>query len=182
MVAEQNDQKETRSSHWEELGEDTSRIIDVRREIATKEGPFERFSKVVGRVLGSATFFALLLLSHALWIVLNLNLWPWRPIDPYPFVFLATIASVEAPFITLLILINQRRHRQIEDVREEIELKVSMHAERQMSMVIRMLDEIRKSQGIRLADDDEYIEKMGRDLDPEALAETVEREEEDADD
>lgn len=182
MVTAQNDQEEKQSSHWEQLGEDTSRIIDVRREIATREGPFEHFSRVVGRVLGSAAFFAFLLLSHVLWIVLNLNVWPWRPIDPYPFVFLATIASVEAPFITILILINQRRHRQIEDVREEIELKISMHAERQMSLMIRMLDEMRKSQGIRLDEDDEKIEKMGRDLDPEALAETAEREEEESDD
>lgn len=174
--------EENNSSHWEELGEDSAQILDVRREMATAEGPFEKFSRLVGRVMGSAMFFTLLIVTHIAWIVLNLRIWPWRPIDPYPFTFLATIASVEAPFLSLLILINQRRHRQIEDVREEIELKVSLHSERQMSMMIRLIDEIRRAQGLPTEEDEKDIQRLGRNLDPKQLAESARREEENAKD
>ena len=167
------DERTGEPSHWDRLGEDVSQILDVRREVTRAEGPFSRFSGWVGRVLGSPAFFVILLLAHAAWIVLNLKVWPWEPIDPFPFIFLATIASVEAPFLSILILINQRRHQKIDEVREEIDLRVSLHAERQLSMLIRVIDEVRRSQGIDLEENDERIARLGQDLDGRELTKQV---------
>lgn len=73
-----------------------------------------------GRFLANPWFFCALAALHLLWIVLNstniLGIPAW---DPYPFTFLATIASVEGPLISLMVLMRQQRDSRVQEVREE---------------------------------------------------------------
>ena len=93
-------------------------------------------------MLSHPAFFLALLASHLLWIVLNLPIYPWwEPWGPYPFIFLATIASAEAPFIALLVLMHQQRNQRLSELREETPLQVSLHMEREVSWVLHLLPE-----------------------------------------
>lgn len=55
---------------------------------------------------------------------------------------LATIASVEAPFIALFVLMHQKRETNVEELRGEVELQVALHTEREVTMLLRLVAEL----------------------------------------
>lgn len=162
----------------------SAEILNVRRRVAADRGHGRRTVVWVGRVLARPVFFFILLALHVGWVVANLPGWvPWAPWDPPPFVLLATIASVEAPFIALLILMSQEHDRRIAELREETALQVSFHAEREASAQLRLLVAIARRLGIERLDEIAETEgeppldldAMQRTLDPELLVEETRR-------
>jgi uncharacterized membrane protein len=109
------------------------------------------------------------------WVVLNLPIFPFEPWDPYPFVFLATFASAEAPFIALLILMYQRRSRRIAELREELDLQVSLHLERQMTVMLRLLAEVQGRLDITSREDPALLDRLQTELDPKQLMQSLRR-------
>ena len=151
-------------------------VLNVRAEMMKRRGPVGGIIDEIGRRLAHPPFFIALLLSHLLWIVLNVRLIPGlQPFDPYPFVFLATIASVEAPFIALLVLMRQHRDERVAELREEVDLQVSLHLERELTAGLRMLREIQQSLKVQTSVEDEALEHMQEPLDPEQLLEHLEK-------
>jgi uncharacterized membrane protein len=175
MVMGRQDQQPSIRQHWQSIGKDTDEILNVRREVLRRRGRMAAFTDRIGRILSQPLLFTALLALHLGWVLLNLPLWPWRPWDPYPFTFLATIASAEAPFITLLILMNQRRERDVSELRDEILLQVALHSERQSTMTLRLLREIQQKLDVDTDQSGEILERMQENLDPRHLLENVRR-------
>jgi len=149
-------------------------ILDVRKEIESKQTRKAAFIERIGNFMARPAFFAAVAVLHAGWILLNLPLYPWfQPWDPYPFTFLATIASAEAPFITLLILMRQRRESRIAELREEMHLQLSLHIEREVTMALRLLRETQQNLHLTTSQDPEITAELLQDLDPEKLLETL---------
>lgn len=162
----------------------SSEILNVRRRMEARRGRGRRAVVWVGNVLARPAFFFVLLALHAGWVIANLPGWvPWTPWDPPPFTLLATIASVEAPFIALLVLMRQEHDRRIAELREETALQVDLHTEREASAQLRLLAAVAERLGIERLDeiaesDDEPaldLEEMQRTLDPEHLVEETRR-------
>lgn len=109
---------------------------------------------------GTVSFFILNLLWFFIWIFLNVGVVPGLPpFDPYPFGLLTMIVSLEAIFLSIIVLISQNRASHIDSLREELDLKVNIRAEEEITKVINMLDEIHDHLGIQSAYDGE-LEKM----------------------
>ncbi len=168
--------QEPQGDHWSGVRRRKDDVLNVRREISRQEGVLGRAVHGVGSLLSSAWFFLALLGLHLGWIVANLEAWPWwEPWDPFPFTFLATLASVEAPLFALLILMRQERDREIEEIREEFELQVELHSERQTSALLEMMAQLHETAGVE-ATPPEGLEEMRTPLDPRRLLESVEEE------
>lgn len=159
-------------------------ILNLRRRIEADRGRSRRAVVWVGNVLARPAFFFALLLLHAGWVAANLPGWvPWAPWDPPPFPLLATIASVEAPFIALLILMRQEYDRRIAELREETALQVDLHVEREATAQLRLLVAVAERLGIerfdQIAESDGEppleLDAMQRPLDPEHLVEETRR-------
>lgn len=168
-------QQATGSLYWKRLRESQDKLLPLREQIDRRRGPLVRSVEAAERWVAHPAFFAILIVTHVSWIVLNTRLVPWAPWDPYPFPLLAMIASVEAPIITVMVLMRQHRERQISELREEVEVQLSLHLERQASELVRMLDRIEGALGIR-EDDDEVRQRrraMMEPLDPESVLDVV---------
>ena len=80
----------------------------------------ERFGKVserVARFLGSWRFIAWMTVLIAAWIVFNIV--TFNAVDPYPFIFLTLLLSLQASYAAPLILLAQNR----QDDRDRIQIK-----------------------------------------------------------
>ena len=163
--------------HWQKIGKSTQEILNVRSEVTQHRRWPQALVDWTGTVLASPKFFLGMAVFHLLWVALNLRIYPswYEPWDPYPFTFLATIASAEAPFIALLVLMRQQRDSHIEELREEINLQVSLHLERQSTTILRLIDEIQEKLGVETGQDREELENMKEHLDPGTLMENLRR-------
>jgi uncharacterized membrane protein len=151
------------------LSKSMQEVLNIRSTVTADRSRTERLVDSVGATLARPEFFLLLLAGHVAWLVANLAMWPWDPWDPYPFIFLATVASVEAPFIALLILMHQHRNERIAELREEVHLQVSLQVEREVAMALRLMREMQREAGVETAQDPNLLAQMEEDLNPHAL-------------
>lgn len=70
---------------------------------------FGRLSERIARFLGTARFLVYLTVFITVWLTWNLLAPPFLRFDPYPFIFLTLILSVQASYAAPLILLAQNR-------------------------------------------------------------------------
>jgi uncharacterized membrane protein len=140
---------------------------------------FERqWSGVVARFLiqtfGNVWFLNANLIFIFTWIVLNLGLIPGvHPFDPYPFSLLMIIAAFSTMLLAIVVLINQHQQGKMEDVRQRIDFEVNVRAEREVTKILTMLDELNANLG--MIKTDRELEKMKERLDIVEIKEDVEQ-------
>jgi len=94
---------------------------------------------------GGLGFLAFNLLFFATWIYVNLGRVPQiTPFDPFPFILLTMIVSLEAIFLSIIVLMSQNRQSYITSLREEVDMQVNLIAEREITKALKMLKEVKK--------------------------------------
>jgi len=93
------------------------------------------------------------LIGHAIWFLawgaINLELIPAiEPFDPFPFPLLTMAVSLEAIFLSLLVLASQNRMSRQTDKRAHLNLQIDLLAEREMTAVLRLLTDIASHLGV----------------------------------
>ena len=130
----------------------------------------------VGNYVSHPIFFIILLLSHLLWISLNIPaISPTLSWDPYPFTLLATIASVEGPLLSVMILLRQRRDNRISELRQEFILQLNLQIGNQTAYSCRLLDRLRQSMNIDPLLSTNEFEEMAAQLDEDSLLDWLRR-------
>ena len=166
---------EGRRGYWRRLSRQKEQILNVRAEAARKRSRLERALVATARSIAHPLFFAAEIAFHLVWVVLNAFLLPpalrW---DSYPFPLLTGLASLQALLIGLLILMYEERSAAVQEVREETELQVNLHAERETTKLLRMMAEVHDALGIRSAEHDAELEEMAQPLDPQRLRDSTE--------
>lgn len=120
----------------------------------------EKVADYFSKIFGSIGFFIFNLSWFFLWVVWNSGLIPDFPIfDPYPFVLLITIVSLEAICLAVLVLISQNRAAKIDKLRSEVDLQINMIAEQEITKVISLISVLLEKQGVKVTEDPE-IQKM----------------------
>lgn len=109
----------------------------------------ERFAGQVTHFAGSMLFIVLHVVWFVVWISFNIGVVPGiRPWDPFPFSFLTLVVSLEAIFLSLLVLMTQNRLTKDADKRAHLDLQVNMLAEEESTATLQMLEKICKHLGI----------------------------------
>ena len=153
-------------------------LAERRREEEASATRQDRVAQAITRFAGSMPFVYLHLFLVVGWVLVNLNLVPGvRPFDP-TFVILATIASVEAIFISTFIMISQNRAAAAAERRADLHLQTSLLAEHEVTQLIRLTTEIAHRLGIEEARDPE-LKELQRNVAPEAVLERIEESVED---
>jgi uncharacterized membrane protein len=117
---------------------------EARRDSAGFE---DRLAGVVTRFAGSMAFVYLHLALVGFWVAWNLGLVGLPVVDP-SFVILATIASVEAIFLSTFVLIAQNRASEEADRLADLDLQINLLAEHEITRVLRLTTRIADHLGI----------------------------------
>ena len=129
----------------------------------------------IARAIARPAFFLVLSVFHLGWLVVNSKcLSPYLPTwDPYPFTLLAMIASVEAPFLSLLILMGQHRNARIAELRDELNLQVSLRTQAQVAILLRAARELQRAGALNTGESGRALEAAGDSIEPQELLERV---------
>jgi uncharacterized membrane protein len=126
----------------------------------------------IGGFSGSVTFVLLHTVFYGLWILINLNLIPGiKPFDPYPFLLLSVVVSVEAIFLSTFVLMKQNRMSRRADQRDHLDLQINLLSEREMTMVLQLLQRISVRLGVGVSGD--HFDELSTETSVEALAQQI---------
>jgi uncharacterized membrane protein len=114
-------QNTTEQDHWEQLSSHKDALLSVRREMATRSNRLDLLTDHLGQWLSHPVFLIILTAFHVGWLLWNSGWIGVSRFDPSPFPVLAMIASVEAPFLAVLILMHQSRQQRIAELRHHEE-------------------------------------------------------------
>ncbi|MDQ2736499.1 MAG: DUF1003 domain-containing protein [Pseudomonadota bacterium] len=131
--------------------------------------------EAVSEFFGSPAYFAFVIVFIALWVLVNL--WGrhagWQHVDEPPFFWLQGIVSSNALLLTVAVLIRQNRMAKLA-ARAHLDLHVNLLAEKKVSKVLEVVDELRKALG-HLHPDDSGTQELATAADPQAILSAIER-------
>lgn len=156
-------------------------LLEMRQRAEREQSVEDRIAAAITRFTGSLWFVYLHLLLLAGWLAANLQLISGiRPWDPYPFVMLAMIASVEAIFLSTFVLISQNRMAALDARRAELDLQINLLAEHEITRLMELSDAIARHLGVEVGRDSE-LDELKRDVPPETILREIENVEEELD-
>ncbi len=139
----------------------------VKTKMTRKRG-HDKISLLITNTFGSVLFLLFFILFILGWITLNLGWFPsLKPFDPFPFAELEMIVSIFAIFLSISVLISQKRQARLEKISQEVEFEINIRAEKEITKVLEMLQSIQKELGIAVKDQE--LEEMKNKTDLEAL-------------
>ena len=107
------------------------------------------------------------LLVHAIWfgswILWNTGRFErfgLQPFDPYPFGFLTLVVSLEAIFLSIFVLMAQKREAAIAELREEMSLQVSLRLEQEVTKTLQLVAGLYTRLGHKVGEDPELREML----------------------
>ena len=111
-------------------------------------------------IAASAPFLIFHVLWFLIWIPWNLGWFGLRPFDPYPFGFLTMVVSLEAIFLSIFVLMAQKRESAIAELREELALQVNLRIEEESTKTLQLVAGLYTRLGHRIAEDPELKDMM----------------------
>src|SRR5689334_166135 len=96
----------------------------------------------------------------AVWIPWNLGWLGLPAFDPYPFGLLTMIVSLEAIFLSIFVLMAQKRESAIAELREELALQVNLRIEEELTKTLQLVAGLYTRLGHRVAEDPELHDMM----------------------
>jgi CRP/FNR family transcriptional regulator, cyclic AMP receptor protein len=136
---------------------EADRLLGVRPRFSPNEAAEERVTWVQAIADAAADFsgrFSFLLVHaawFAIWIGLNVHVVPGlEPFDPFPFGLLTMIVSLEAIFLSCMVLISQNRSAQKERIRSDVEYEANIRAGLEVTQLHVKMDAMLDQLGTRL--------------------------------
>ncbi len=148
----------------------------IKARFDSKRTLTERVADNMSSFFGSNIFLTFNASVFVLWILINTNCIPGlAPFDPFPFMLLTTIVSLEAIFLSIFVLIAQNRSNKIDDLREEIHLQLNFIAEKEITKLMKMTSLLLEKNGIDITQDKEF-QKMMHPVTEEEIQKKLEKE------
>jgi len=158
----------------EPIRQNIAKIARLEEEFKKRRGLADRVVDRIADFSGSLTFVIAHVLFFAGWIVLNLGLVPGiEPWDNYPFLLLTVVVSLEAIFLSTFVLMKQSRMGRWVDERSQIDLQINLLAEREMTVMLQMLQGI--CARLSVIAPEEEVRELAEKTAVEAVANEVER-------
>jgi len=106
---------------------------------------------------GTVAFLFANIAIFAIWILLNRGK---QSFDPFPFVLLTTIVSLEAIILAILVLVSQNRQSKIADLRQEIDMQINLVTEEEITKLLKLVAGLYKALKINIEQDSELKEML----------------------
>jgi uncharacterized membrane protein len=115
----------------------------------------------LNELASSPRFLAVHMLWFASWILWNSGSLGLEPFDPYPFGFLTLVVSLEAIFLSIFILMAQKRESAIAELREELGLQVNLRIEEEVTKTLQLVTGLYTRLGHVMGEDPELHDMLG---------------------
>ena len=123
-------------------------IIQLRLKASRERSAQDRAADAITSFSGSMIFVHMHIAWFSIWVLLNTGRFGVQPFDPFPYGLLTMIVSLEAIFLSTLVLITQNRLSDEVEHRADLDLHIGLLAEHELTRVLQMLDAIQDKLGV----------------------------------
>jgi uncharacterized membrane protein len=149
-------------------------VAGLERAFEQRRRRTDRAADAVGGFTGSIAFVVVHLLWFTAWFLINTGAIPHvKRFDPFPFILLSMIVSVEAVLLSTFVLMKQNRMQQKTDIRDHLNLQIDLLAEKEVTKSLQLLRAIAEKVGVDERGDTE-LEEMANTTSVDLLAERIE--------
>ena len=136
-------------------------IVAVKAQHWADRSRLERAAERLNEIAASPAFLVVHFLWFIGWVAWNVGALGLRPFDPFPFGLLTMVVSLEAIFLSIFVLLAQKREAAIAELREELSLQVQLWTEREVTKSLQLVTGLYRRLGHPLAEDAELREMLG---------------------
>jgi uncharacterized membrane protein len=140
----------------------------VMARYAARRSRVERLADRLIGIVGSTPFLLAHVVWFVVWILWNVGAFGFAPVDRFPFGFLTTAVSLEAIFLSILVLLSQNRDAMIAELRAEVTLEIDSRTEEEVTKILQLVAGLYSRLDVPLGEDAE-LRRMLRPLDKAAL-------------
>ncbi len=150
-------------------------IAKMQRGLERRRGVVDRIADAIGGFSGSMTFVLLHMAWFTAWFVINTGAIPGvKRFDPYPFILLAMVVSVEGVLLSTFVLMKQNRMQKKTDIRDHITLQTDLLSEKEVTKALQMLRAVCAKLEIHDFNEDCDLDEMARVTSVNMLSDEVE--------
>lgn len=157
------------------VGHNIRTIIELRQQAARAQTWEDRAADAITAFSGSMPFVYLHCAWFVLWVVWNAGWFGLKPFDLFPYGLLTMIVSLEAIFLSTLVLITQNRLTAEAEHRADLDLHIGLLTERELTRALVMLDAIHRKLHIEAAVSDSELADLEMETRPEDVLAEITR-------
>jgi uncharacterized membrane protein len=151
-------------------------VARLEQEATESRSQLERIGDAIAGFAGSMPFFVVHVLLFIAWASINTGRVPGIPaFDPYPYVFLTMLVSMESVLLSTFILMKQNRMTRRADRRSHLDLQISLLAEKEITKVLQLQEKMCGHFGIAEAQRDQEVQELSRETAVDRLASELEK-------
>ncbi len=151
----------------------TKHAIGFKAKMDSNKNWFDKLVDSLTESFGSVRFLILNLTLFFVWMTVNTGIIPGiMKFDPFPFNFLTMAVSLEAIFLSIVVLMSQNRAGRIADLREELDLRINIQAEQEITRLLRMVNRIHDHLGLE-PEHDRELKMMERKTNVEKISQEL---------
>jgi uncharacterized membrane protein len=157
------------------LGSATERniqtVANLERRFRDERTWLDRVSDAIGGFSGSIYFVLLHVIGISIWLLINAgHFFGVKKFDPFPFILLSMVVSVEAVLLSTFVLMKQNRMSERVEQRDHLNLQIDLLAEEEITKMLQLQRLVCKRLGIDEALADPVAEEMSRTISLKTLA------------
>ena len=115
-------------------------VAEMQATLEDRRTLIDRIADLIGGFSGSMTFVLLHVSWFIAWFLVNTGAIPGiKRFDPYPFILLAMIVSVEGVLLSTFVLMKQNRMQSRIDVRDQLDLQINLLSEKEITKALQLL-------------------------------------------
>lgn len=161
------------SSENSVLGENIQQLVDSRRAFEERKNFQDHLADAMTRFSGSMLFVYVHAAWFAAWMLANSGWFAVPVFDEFPFGLLTMIVSLEAIFLSTFVLVSQNRMGFLAERRAELDVHVTLLAEREVTNLLILTQAIVEHLGVDVALPAE-IDELKQDVTPSEVLEKLE--------
>jgi uncharacterized membrane protein len=127
----------------------------LKAQHAAERTVIEGFANGLNDLASSTPFLLIHVVWFLVWIPWNLGMFRFKPFDPFPFGLLTMVVSLEAIFLSIFVLLQQKRESAIAELREELMLQVNLRIEQEVTKTLQLVAGLYTRLGHVIAEDEE---------------------------
>ena len=139
-------------------------FMAIKAQRAADRTAIDDVAEKLNDIAASTPFLILHVVWFLVWIPWNTGLlsgFGVHPFDPFPFGLLTMVVSLEAIFLSIFVLLAQKRESAIAELREELSLQVALWTEQEVTKTLQLVTGLYRRLGHPLAEDADLKQMLG---------------------